>query len=156
MLCYLFHMNIPGVCWKPHSYYVENIKGCAATRAEVESVGGLWHAPDFSPSAHLKTCRHCICLRVSVACACLCGLEKEAMLGLMSLFGIITPSAKYLYREILSKAIDNMYYQSRQCVWFLHWWRTCYEMLCDKQRLGITELIKLCNSGLCICLLQND
>lgn len=66
VICFIW--TFLGLTEKPHSYYVGNIKGCAATGAEVESVGGLWHTPGLSPSAHQKTCMYCVSVRVSAAC----------------------------------------------------------------------------------------
>lgn len=66
-ICFIW--TFLGLTEKPHSYYVGNIKGCAATRAEVESVGGLWHTPDFSPSAHRKhACTVLVCVWVQLVC----------------------------------------------------------------------------------------
>lgn len=66
-ICFIW--TFLGLAEKPHSYYVGNIKGCAATRAKVESVGGLWHTPDFSPSAHWKhACTVLVCVWVQLVC----------------------------------------------------------------------------------------
>lgn len=66
-ICFIW--TFLGLTEKPHSYYVGDIKGCAATRAEVESVGGLWHTPDFSPSAHQKhACTVLVCVWVQLVC----------------------------------------------------------------------------------------
>lgn len=69
-ICFIW--TFLGLTEKPHSYYVGNIKGCVATRAEVESVGGLWHTPRFFSTRPPKTCMQCECSR----CARPCGNER--------------------------------------------------------------------------------
>lgn len=72
-ICFIW--TFLGLAEKPPSYYVGNIKGCVATKAEVKSVGGLWHTPRFLSICPPKTFVYCICVRVSVVsmhdCVCL-------------------------------------------------------------------------------------
>lgn len=101
-ICFIW--TFLGLAEKPHSYYVGNIKGCAATRAEVESVGGLWHTPDFSPSAHRRTRMHRVNVRVSAACVPVCaarrGEPRREHLISMRHHHVLS---KHLAGEILSK-----------------------------------------------------
>lgn len=114
-ICFIW--TFLGLTEKPHSYYVGNIKGCVATRAEVESVGGLWHTPRFFSTRPPKTCMQCECSRRARPCGDERGsraASNEAVLQWTSTWfqwkHHWMPSAEHLPGEILDKSIWNGQY----------------------------------------------
>lgn len=122
-------------------------KDCVATRAEVESVGGLWHTPWFLSICPLKTRMYCICVRACVSAACARGgLPPMGLFGWAAVdftqfqWSIITPWAKTLPRgEIHNKPMLKKMYCKKSNISLLFW---CWQRVRwnkSKQRLSIVQ-----------------